>query len=675
MKYLRALTSRSSSLYIYAIFAILAAAFILRIPSLGREMTGLHSWKNIRHYQFAQTMMKTHNPMKGYANFNQPEVTELIGRTPWSLEWTEAPLVDWALVATFKIFGTSVHNLHMVFILITLAGILLFAQIVRAWLGLWAALLGSAILAITPLAAYFAGHAVGENYLYMGQVLFAGATAALLAKPESRKRYVQFLLATAFLAACKLTTGLIMAATGFGLVHVLLLARQRQALGRFVSRHRWAVGLAGVVLVLGIAGLSWKFFNELDRYLAIRDLSQFNPQKLYIIFMFWKGFIGWFWVIGFAAALMLAVGMLWARWFVGPDFKLTAMEQAAMILVGTLLASLLIQTGAYSRHEYYSVTALVPSLLLILAVLERLRRINRVVFGVALVSFVVGLSASGPAMVKAYRYLVSYAKADPNDRAAIKQFFKHRKSTGKKYFIITRTPSWAYYGDVNMLPVYDWPTFLQLMEKTPKNLNILKTLGIRYVLYPTSEADNLESRIPAEMLEKMRTEPLIDLGPNRYKLGLVYRGQQFGLYKITEGIAGRRPLQNGFFNTGSLEGWTLTNKAFGQPQDAGQGQFVMHSADKEHGCLASAPFKAEADALIFWASSSRLPDLYIALEKNGQDIYRQRAITEDRMSLHAFDLDQFYKWDVSVKVVDAMAWEYGWIQVTGFEQISYKNIY
>ena len=105
-----------NQVFITILFAIvLCVSLFVRWPLIDDEFNGLHDWKNIRHYDFAQGMIDTGNPIVGYANFTQPEVN-----TEWFNRITESPWVDWSLIPVYLVFGRSVENFHLTFVLTAL---------------------------------------------------------------------------------------------------------------------------------------------------------------------------------------------------------------------------------------------------------------------------------------------------------------------------------------------------------------------------------------------------------------------------------------------------------------------------------------------------------------------------------------------------------------------------
>ena len=659
----------------FMIILIVLFAFILRMPNLDRDMTGLHAWKNIRHMQFAQSMMETHNPIMGYANFTQPETYPTWDVPPWSLRLTEAPLVDWTLILVFSLFGISVYVLHMTFIIITVIAIYLFYLIGQRHLGPWLSLLGASLLAVTPLAAYFSGHAVGENYIYIGQLLFIPAACGFFADPAVRKNYRLFLLACFLIFMCKLTTGFIMAGTAFAIGNLALIYRHKQRLIDYYLHHQYACVAFVIILFYAILMTLRPYISILDKYLEIRDMALFNPEKRRIIFSYWTGFIGIYMIFATGVALLVLVFTIIFNAFGRSRSPLTPFEKAVLLLFLMTIVSFTIQTGAYSRHQYYSITFLIPAILVCLAALNRLRQAGKLLFVIGLMCLLAGFGADVPSNVKAFNYLYSLEVINKTDREALARIFKYRKLPNKKYFVFAKSPRWAYFADVYTSMTYDWDTLYDNLEKTPENLKYLKDLGIRYVIFPVGEADLIEWKAPPQILRQMKTQPLIDLGPDHFKLGLIYRGASFYIFKITDSIHGRQPIKNGFFDTKNLDGWTVTGDTFSIPKQDANGSYFVQSKDMGHGSLVSEPFKAAAEALIFNMAGSPYDGLRVDLVKDGDVMFTQHPLSEDKMEINAFDLEQFYGWDLSVTIVDSLVWKDGHIKVGGFEQISYSNPY
>jgi hypothetical protein len=649
-------------LTLWIMCAIVAFAFAIRSPNIDREFNGLHAWKNVRHYQFAESILRTGNPFFGEANFTRPETG-----AQWWLRVVEAPLVDWLLVAVFGIFGPSLPAFRITMISVNLAGIVLFFLVLRPYLGRPLALLGSALLAATPLCAYFAGNGIGEQFIYSGQVLLLAAAVPLLDGRLSWRREAAFVLACVFLVLSKVTTGFMVALLAFVLVHVALAAMYRDRVGPVVARHRRAVTVAAVVLAAAVGVGGWAYLSTLDRYLLV-SYPVFTTELYRVLFERWEGHMGTYLPVLALVALAFYTGLVARRLIRGRSHPgLSAFEAVALILFAVNLGQFAVQSRPFLAHEYYSVTWVVPFLVLGLAFVRHVLDLGRPALTLAVVSVLVaGIAASTPAAAKSLRWLYTVEQVTRSDRDALRTFFESRRRHGQeRTLVISREPRWGYFADVDIDLRYDWQGVVERLRRTRQAVQYLKSTGIQYVIYP-------RYAIPDSVLAGLDRDPLVDPGPEYFKLGMVLRGRDMFVFKITTGIARREPLTNGNFARGTDLGWRVVGGAFTTvPEAAGDGR-IAASGDQSHGCLLSDPFVASGDAVLFRLRGSPLNADRVELVVDGEPRYRLYPFSEDELDLFAVDVAQFRQRQVYLKVVDSSARENARVAVAEFEQIWYE---
>ena len=641
---------------------VLVLCYSMRSQSVERDMTGSHAWKNIRHYQFAADMLRTGNPLFAAANFNQPEVWP-----QWSARLTEAPLVDWLLVGVFATFGQSPHNHYLTFVIVALLTHLLAFVLLRRQIGDFLALLAVLTFALTPLCAYFAGHSIGENLLYSAQLLYLVACVRCFASGFSRGNLLLVLAACVYLFMCKFTSGFIMGATGFVAIGSFAAFSHRQTVAGWIRQHRaLTLTIVVVTVVLGTAGLL-KFASLMDKYLAISQTKLFDPEFYRYISNRWWDHIGvYLFVIAAVNALALLVlrGIAMGRSGAG---RFTPFERGLGCLWLITLASFAVQSPAFVGHEYYSTTFVIPLILLSLTIPARLEHSRRV----GLLAFLIVVYAA--AFIVDWRSNHAYLRwffhqenIHADDRAALKRFFLYKKEKRDRYFIYARQPFWAYFSGTLMDMRYEWPDVICAMEKTPVNIQRMRDLGLRYVVYPISV-------IPPDVRETLEHEVLLDLGPNHFKLGIVHRGERFYIFKITEGISYRQRIDAATPSEDPATGWVQAGQAFvPTPNEAVTGGTMLSDAPGV-GVLSSHPFEAIGETIVYYVRGGNWPGIRVDLERYGEVIDRQHPADADMLELRAVSLAGLYKAPVVLKVVDSYTYDGAMIEVGGFEQVSFAE--
>lgn len=653
---------RPSVASLWLLCAIVAFGFALRAPSVDRDFNGLHAWKNIRHYQFAESMLETGNYFVGSASFTQPETGAV-----WYNRVIEAPLVDWLLVIVFKLFGVSIPAFRLTFIAVSLATVVLFFTLLRPFLGEPLAIWGAALLAATPLVAYFAGHGIGEQFILPGQLLAAVTAARALDHGATRRDHLAFLLSCLLLVLAKLTTGLMLAALLLAAVGGLLGLRHHGRLRTLAARWKLPLLAVGLPSAAAAGWLAWSYVGALHRNLLV-EYPLADAGYWSTLLVRWREHLGLYLLVLVPVALGLFVAVL-IRHLLGRGKGMapTPFEQAILVLFAVNLVQFAVQSRPFIAHEYYSVTWVVPALLLVLAALRRLLdHAPRPLAIASVAAAVVLVVASVPACAHSLRWLNTVEQVPAEDREALRAFFEHRRQEREKYFVVAREPRWGYFAGVNIDLCYDWSDLVLKLERTAWNLEYLARTGIEYVVYP-------RYAIPDDVLAALDREPLVDPGPEHLKLGLVHRGRLVHIFRVTTGIARREPLP-GEEPPARLVGWRVVDAAFrGQPV-AEDGAAVIRSAEDAVGSLVSPPFVATGDALLFPLSGGPFQENRVEIAVGGEALYAARPLSEHPPVLFALDLVRCYGREVTVRVVDAMAWEGGSTAVGRFEQVWYASI-
>ncbi len=648
-------------LTLWIMCAVVAFAFAVRSPNIDRDFNGLHAWKNIRHYQFAESMLRTGNPFFGEANFTRPETG-----AQWWFRVAEAPLVDWLLAAVFGIFGPSVPAFRITMISVNLAGIVLFFVVLRPYLGRPLALLGSALLAGTPLCAYFAGHGIGEQFIYSGQILLVAAAVPLLDGRLSWRRETAFILTCFFLVLCKVTTGFMLALQAFVVVHLALAVMYRDRVGPVIARHRAAVIVAGVVLAVAVGAGAWAYLSTLDRYLLV-SYPVFTAGLYRVLFERWEGHMGTYLPVLALVSLAFYIGVVARKFIRGrSNLGLSAFEVVALMLFAVNLGQFAVQSRPFLAHEYYSVTWVVPFLVLGLAFVRRVLDGGRPALTVAILTVLVaGIVASAPAAAHSLRWLYTVEQVADSDRDALRTFFEFRRRQGeKRTLVIAREPRWGYFADVDVDLRYGWQGVLERLRRTPQAERFLRSTGIQFVVYP-------RYAIPDTVLAGLDRSSLVDPGPEYLKLGMVLRGRDVFIFKITTGVARREPLTNGDFSLGIDLGWRAVDGAFTAVPSATGGGWIAASSDQGCGSLLSDPFVARGDAVLFRLRGGPFTSDRVELVYDGETQYRQYPSSANDLQLFAVPVAQYGQRQVYLRVIDSMARQNADIVVTDFEQIWY----
>lgn len=633
---------------------LVAIGFAIRAPSLIRDMTGIHAWKNIRHYQFAAHMLETGNPIRGVANFTH-DLTD----PPLTAGHTEAPLVDWLLVVVFAAFGRSLIVFRLTWLLVNIATIVLLFGVLRRRFGDLLALVACALFTFTPLVVYFSCHSVGENLLYSATLLFAVSAARALEPPFAWSKLGWLAASCVFLGLSKLSTGTLMAVPGFAIVSIALLWHGRRRVAAFYRGHRLPVAIGGlVVLAFGLAGFI-VFLRVLNEHLLVGRFPFLTREFYSVLGRRYEGHLGLD-LLGLAACSLVgytvyAASRAVARRRFSPD----SFEQAVGVLLLVTLGQILLQSRPFLVHEYYSTTLVVPCLLLGLCGLKRLHEAGRGPIAVALVVLGIGSVMTIDRKERELTWMYGYENVSPIDREALRRFFEPRKTEGRPYFILSREPRWAYFADVWMLLRYDWNAVRITMRRDQAGVDFVHRLGLEYVVYPMYS-------IPDEVEEAIDLDPLVDLGPDHYKLGLVYRGERFMIFKITDGIAERRPVLD------NEADWMRAGDAFGEAAPNDGVPVPLRSTGPQRGAVTSNRLTDLWDAICYPMHGGG--DVAVDLQLDGRSQYTQRPANADSPRRFALPLEVFDGRAVQLVISDAGSGVDDRIVVGPFEIVRYRDI-
>ena len=653
--------SRSAAaLELLAVVVLVVLAVVLRLPGLEQDMTGIHGWKNIRHYEFAVEMRRTGNPVLANLSWTHPEADPR-----WEARLTEAPLVTWLLIGTFELWGAAPRTLYMTFLVVAALTHALLYVTLRPLLGRLAAGAGVLMLAVAPLCVYFGCYSIGENLLYTAQLAFLVAVVTL-ARGYTHNRLALFIAACAYLVLAKLSTGLLLAATGAALVGLWLAWRHAGAVFGVIRRHMvLLLVLTLPVLVAAGAGLVvyGRIMNEWLQVNQMRFLERGFYETLYNRS---TDGIGLYLLVAAGAALaayalLLPLGLVW-RWA-----RLAPVEAGALCLIVMAAAATAVQSVGVLAHEYYIVIWVVPLIVLALCLIWRLgARVHVSIGAVALLALLAGFAADQPSNLKKLAYLQRLETLPAGERAALRQFFANKVTTRDRYFVLAHAPAYTFHARTLMVLRWDWRDVVQSLAVSGAPAELLRELGIEYVVFPIH-------LIPAETRAALRSNPLVDPGPGYWKLGLAHRTERVAIFRICQGVAARQPLPG----TGSppdASAWRALGAGFAGPQ-AVDGRPVFHSGGRATGALLLGPLAAQGDAVVYQLRGGHARNLRVELGRDGEALYRQYPARSQPpgAELFAMDLTAAGGEDVYLLLVDGHA-EGGQLEVSDLDLIAYEPL-
>ena len=640
---------------------VICVSFFIRWPLIDDDFNGLHDWKNIRHYGFAQGMIDSGNPIVGHANFTQPEVN-----TEWFNRITESPWVDWSLIPVYLIFGRSVENFHLTFVFTALLTLTLFYLIVSRYTNAYIALFGAMVFSFLPVNVYFSTYSLGENFLQPGMLLWLAAAHLLLSRELSYRNCLLFLLACANLFMAKITTGFMLAAMGFLVVSSILVWRHRDSVLGLIPKYR-GISIVGIsVLFIVPIAVSIKFFSILNRDWIGGRFPIFEKDYLSFIFRRWSELIGTpLLFVCFASLVVFALIALVAKIRRTPG--LNWFERLTIILTTMVVIQWMIQSEAYRPHEYYMMMFTMPAVLLTVALMNRLMVgrylvIKILVWAVFLSGFLYHL----PQQIGKVHYLYSVENISENDREALRTFFKPIKKRQGKVFVFAQQPRWAYHADVYMHLVYNWDGIKTMTSRNSNNVEYLKKIRAEYVIYP-------KDFIPEPILKKLDSDPIVDLGPDHFKLGMVHRGSSFMIFKLTEGIAWRKPFPLNDFETEEADRYPVSGSGLTVETGEEKSKLKIESGDDEYGTVSIGPGVVTGDAILYRMKGAGKEHSRVELLKYGEVFYKQYPSSADELQLFAVGVQPFYDREVVLKIVDSYSWKNFRIEVSDFEEILYKR--
>ena len=639
---------------------VICVSLFIRWPLIDDEFNGLHDWKNIRHYGFAQGMIETWNPVVGYANFTQPEV-----KTEWFNRITESPWVDWSLIPIYLIFGQSVESFHLTFVLTALLTLTLFYLIVSRFTNAYIALLGALAFSFLPVNVYFSTYSLGENFLQPGMLLWLAAAHLLLSRDLNYKNCLLFILACANLFMAKITTGFMLGAMGFLIVSSILVWRHRAVVLGLIPKYRGLSFAAFSILFVAPIAISIKFFSVLNRDWIGGRFPIFERDYVGFIFRRWSEFIGTpLLLVCFASFVVFGLISLVAK--IRRTQGLNWFERLTVILAAMVVVQWVIQSEAYRHHEYYMMMFTMPAILLSVALMNRLMlgrhlAIKLLIWAVFLSGFFYHL----PRQIGKVHYLYSVENISEVDREALKTFFEPIKKRRGKVFIFAQQPRWAHHADVYMHLAYNWDGIELMTSRSRDNAEYLEKIHAEYVVYPIDF-------IPEPILENLNRDPIVDLGPDHFKLGMVYRGSSFMIFKITEGIAWRKPFPQNGLETDEALRHQVSGKGLTIETEGEIPNLKIASGDDDYGSVSLNPGVVRGDAILYHMKGVGLEHSRVELLKHGEVVYKQYPSSADELQLFAFGVHSFYDHEVVVKIVDSYSWENFRIATNGFEEIMYK---
>lgn len=514
----------------FFLILIVILAYSIRIQHLDKDFFDVHGWKNIRHYQFAENMIKLRNPIAGICTFTQPEAGE-----PWVNRVTEAPWVDWTLVAMFALFKQSITVFRMTFLVVNLLTTVLLYFVLAGYLRRWLALALTLMFATFPFGVIFSTHSIGENFIYSGQILFV-LTACRLFERYTLSRYIQFCAAIFYMIFCKMTTGFLLAYTGFAIVHAVLLAMHWQGFCAFLKRRPF-IRIPLALGYFGVPTLTFIAFLRLGKEEWALDFKfLFGLNIYYTLLKRAEDYLGHPVMLGGLLAILGLTVMVAVARVRRKEWRIEPLEWALLCQLFCVLVNFVIQAYPLTIHEYYLNVYFIPLLFMFTVFLRRLT-LQRRWWTLGLVAaLTAGIWVRDvPAQIVHTRYVSGIEMIGQEDRDMLRRFFEPRRKTREKYFIITRSPYEAYAAGVNMILRWAWVNVAGTIIDTPGPRDYLKRLGIKYVVVASAH-------VPTDVQKSLEKSPLVDLGPGRFKLGLVERGKQFMIFKITRGIEFEKPV-------------------------------------------------------------------------------------------------------------------------------------
>jgi hypothetical protein len=264
------------------------------------------------------------------------------------------------------------------------------------------------------------------------------------------------------------------------------------------------------------------------------------------------------------------------------------------------------------------------------------------------------------------RFLFGFRSVSEADRAAVRQFFAHRKTERERYFLIANEPCWGYAAGAFMLMNYTWDSVVWHLTKSPVQMRLLKNLGIRYVVYP-------RAAIPREVLAQLDRDVLVSVGDNHFRLGMVHRGEDVFIFKITDGIASRTTVFSGD-PARDMPAAVAVGDAF-QPWAAGQSRpDEVASDDDGRGVLAWGPLQPQADAVVFKMGGVARDDrVRIELEEFGEALYHGRPANSETPRYFALDTGASTDGALFLRVLDACMTPQCSIAVSDVQLVTYSD--
>jgi 4-amino-4-deoxy-L-arabinose transferase-like glycosyltransferase len=515
---------------------------------------------------------------------------------------TEAPMIDWLLMLTFSIFGKTYTTFRVTFVLLNIFSILIFFLFCLRYFNLRVATLAGLFFASMPISAYYAGHSLGEDYLFIGRILLFITSYWLVVNGWSLRRAVLFALVLVYIIISKVTTGGLLAIGSYFVIGGLLAFQNRQKLIAMCRRARLKASLIALVLIGGPLVLYAIFMYNMERSVLFWERPATYIEFYQYIFTNWYALLGpavmIFWGVGLVFFLVFIVGRFFSK-----KFRLDAQTLLVLAFFLVNVFQFYIQSRPFLAHEYYSMTWITPSILVGLCPLYWLTRNSRPLFANLgfLAYLVVGLCFLAN-NAEVLNRMNKYEAIPAEDRKSVAAFFEYRKTEQDNYYIIAQSPYWAYCAQTNMVLQWAWQDLNVLLHKD--NLESLKNIGLKYVIFP-------RTLIPADVVEKLKTNPLVDLGPERLKLGLVQRGTSYYLFKLTTGIKKKES----FENVKKLQEHWITSEGHDYTSStlkiAGSGRAV------------SPVFIPQADTLTFMSMTDYNDRANITLDRLGKTIYQQ----------------------------------------------------
>ncbi len=629
---------------------------LIQAPTYNKDFDDIHGWKNIRHYQFAQGMLETKNFFYGYSTFTQPETLP-----SWANCHTEAPWVDWLLVASMAAFGQSITVFRCTFIAIHLLSIVILAYFFKRAFGPSIGILCAAFYATCPSISAFASYSIGENFMDVGYLALAYAGYLLLVRP-SKANFALFLLACLFLSFCKFTTGILYATALYAFVayslifHCKLFSRPW-----FVKRKALSIGIAFVFVALPLSCAA-VYAILVNKVLLLGTFNFMHAEFYRTHALRWPYLLGFPAIIAFCIALYYAIELSAKRLVLRQ--KMPTLDFMAYASFAAMLYQFFWQARATQAHEYYSNTVVVPSLLMTAGFLKaRFARAPRL--SSALVAILLlGTLYSTRSNFKSFSYITGIKSIQQSDIATIKDFFARRPSpeSGKK-FILSNIPLYGYFSDTNILLRYSMESVADSLLKTnTRSMDLLRRLGIKFAVLPID-------MFPEETRQNLAHSTLIDFGPEYLKLGVVQTGEDILVLKICEGIA-RKEIILDTWEKGSLESnWIRYGNVFQSGEQKDENGTFVQSGDAEHGFIASKPFLANSNCISGAIRGGQEDKSRIELMRNGR-IHHSCTAT-DKEKTFVFDTQPFWNSDICLLASDEYAWEKHFVRLGPLYAITY----